>query len=468
MNGLVRFCCCVLVFLLLGNTDMHAQTKSYTIKNGTMYISISKQLSESSLDSFISQFALQDLALKEFINKGFEDSLRKLGWAIASNTPLGFMLSKPLQGISSINNPADRISFTEKHPTIAEMFPAVHNSIVFGYNRFRNKSPFTIKDSAVTFYLRNNNNAKRVMLAGSFNDWKPDALSMTKVDSGWIAVVKLAPGKYWYKFIVDGNWIVDNDNRIGENDGLGNVNSVFYKTNIVFRLNSYTNAKRVYLSGSFNNWDPNGLLMNKTETGWEIPLYLADGTHTYRFVADGHWFEDPSNPNRLPNEFGEFNSALRLGRSYLFKLDGYQDAKKVTLTGSFNGWRNNELFMIKSGTSWQLNYTLGPGNYEYRIFVDNKPVSGNQPLVIQPNYTFRLKAYPNAKRIFLSGEFNNWSETAYLMKKEGDEWVFSVHLSPGKHLYKFIVDGNWVIDPGNKLWEQNEQNTGNSVLWIGK
>jgi hypothetical protein len=28
------------------------------------------------------------------------------------------------------------------------------------------------------------------------------------------------------------------------------------------------------------------------------------------------------------------------------------------------------------------------------------------------------------------------------------------------------VDGKWMIDPANDLWEDNEFGTGNSVLWI--
>jgi hypothetical protein len=46
--------------------------------------------------------------------------------------------------------------------------------------------------------------------------------------------------------------------------------------------------------------------------------------------------------------------------------------------------------------------------------------------------------------------------------------MFAVHLSLGKHLYKFIVDDKWMNDPGNALWEQNEYGNGNSVLWIGR
>src|SRR5690606_42137652 len=72
-------------------------------------------------------------------------------------------------------------------------------------------------------------------------------------------------------------------------------------------------------------------------------------------------------------------------------------------------------------------------------------------------YTLSLHdALPISKSVFLAGDFNNWSPDGFPMEKMGDEWVLKVHLSPGKHLYKYIVDGKWIIDPTNKLWEQNE------------
>ena len=88
--------------------------------------------------------------------------------------------------------------------------------------------------------------------------------------------------------------------------------------------------------------------------------------------------------------------------------------------------------------------------------------------VIEPNHTFRLKGHAGAREVYLAGDFNAWSPNTFAMRREGDEWVFAAHLSPGKHLYKFVVDGNWIIDPGNKLWEQNDPGTGNSVIWIEK
>jgi 1,4-alpha-glucan branching enzyme len=185
---------------------------------------------------------------------------------------------------------------------------------------------------------------------------------------------------------------------------------------------------------------------------------------------------DPANNEKLPNEFGEYNSVIAVGKPVLFTVDGLAGAQKVFLAGSFNQWRNFELGMTKTATGWQIPYVLGAGNYEYKFYADGRwldaegnIVKQNVPgsvFVIEPNYTFRLKTKGTAKTVFLSGDFNGWSPNAYPMKKEGDEWVMKVHLSPGKHLYKFVVDGKWIIDPGNSLWEENEHGTGNSIVWM--
>lgn len=480
LGKLVRFILCALFLLTAVSIQCSGQpVKNYTIKNGKMYIELSKKLQDVSLDSFIVQFNLSDIGLVQLIKHGIDDSLTKMGWKVeVNNNGKVYVVSKPLFSVNNIVNPADKIIFTEKHPTMAELFPAVDNGVSFGYNRFKNKNVFAIKDSVVTFFLRNNNNARNVMLAGSFNKWDPNALSMIKVDSGWIAYVKIGPGKYWYKFIVDGDWRVDNDNLLNENDGRGNVNSVFYRPNVHFNLHAFTDARRVYLSGSFNNWKSSDLPMVKVSYGWDISIYLPEGTHTYRFVVDGNWYADPNNDQKFPNEFGEFNSVVQIGKPYLFRLRGYQDAKDVRLVGSFNRWKDHELRMKKTSSGWELPYVLGPGNYEYKFLVDgiqitdpDNPVTistgkskGNSYLIINPNYTFRLKY--NASSVFLAGDFNDWSPNSLAMKKEGDYWTFNVHLSAGKHLYKYIVDGKWINDPGNPLWEQNEYGTGNSILWI--
>ena len=54
--------------------------------------------------------------------------------------------------------------------------------------------------------------AKEVKLAGSFNDWNADGIQLKKEKSGrWKIEMALEPGRYEYRYLVDGNW--QNDQR---------------------------------------------------------------------------------------------------------------------------------------------------------------------------------------------------------------------------------------------------------------
>ena len=61
----------------------------------------------------------------------------------------------------------------------------------------------------VTFELRAPE-AGHVFLAGTFNDWSTDEDGMKAGKDGvWKKTLKLEPGRYEYKFIVDGVWKLD-------------------------------------------------------------------------------------------------------------------------------------------------------------------------------------------------------------------------------------------------------------------
>jgi len=466
----------VCMALLLLSGWAHGQKKQhYYIRDGRMVIEIPFNISKGALDSFVSKFELQSLFLEQMVMKNISDSLRKEGWKLERASRESFIISRALEPMGKPNQLADRILFAEDMD-FASRFPITDVRIPFGYNRFRNKHSFALgEDSMVVFFLRQQKEAGRVMLAGSFNNWNPDALPMKKVDSGWIASVRLVPGKYWYKFIIDGNWVIDGDNQLRENDGEGNTNSVYYRPNAVFSLPGHSGAKKVFLAGSFNGWDPNALPMLRTAQGWTLPVYLAQGTHTYKFVVDGAWLHDDANAAKVPDGEGGFNSVIALGKPHRFRLNGFENAKEVRLAGSFNNWRSFELYLQQTAGGWELPYVLGPGNWEYKFIVDGKWIAdpanapagpeGASTLVIDPNHTFRLTGFADARKVYLAGSFNNWSPEAFPMKREGDAWVLPVHLGLGKHLYKFVVDGKWILDPGNKLWEQNEHGTGNSIYW---
>ncbi len=62
--------------------------------------------------------------------------------------------------------------------------------------------------------------------------------------------------------------------------------------------------------------------------------------------------------------------------------------------------------------------------------------------------TFIFKGYPDAKQVYLSGDFNEWSPKKKRMSKYRDgTFRAKVALKPGVYQYKFVADGVWMIDP---------------------
>jgi len=62
------------------------------------------------------------------------------------------------------------------------------------------------REKNVEFILRKPN-AMKVHLAGEFNYWEVESLPMeTKQEGIWEAAVKLPPGRYEYKMLVDDAW----------------------------------------------------------------------------------------------------------------------------------------------------------------------------------------------------------------------------------------------------------------------
>ncbi|MBI4057493.1 MAG: hypothetical protein HY399_08120 [Elusimicrobia bacterium] len=55
--------------------------------------------------------------------------------------------------------------------------------------------------------------AHSVHLAGDFNQWSGDSLSLARNKKGtWEVLVPLPPGKYHYLYIIDGQWTLDPKN----------------------------------------------------------------------------------------------------------------------------------------------------------------------------------------------------------------------------------------------------------------
>ena len=89
------------------------------------------------------------------------------------------------------------------------------------------------------------------------------------------------------------------------------------------------------------------------------------------------------------------------------------------------------------------------------------------PPSLHGNTTFRLKGHGEANVVVLTGSFNSWNQSQLLFAREGDEWVCRLDLEPGRYTYKFIVDGNWLLDPANPDTEEDEAGNLNNVLVVG-
>lgn len=287
------------------------------------------------------------------------------------------------------------------------------DSVVFTFD-IRDYKTFTDEDSGQRLEF-NDFNLKNVAVSGEFNLWSRDKWKMNRVDQYTYQLAKkisdfnddfswefkfVINDKYWAEPAKNASNITPAKDKKGKNLYVYNLKMFAAypdeNGNACFRLSGYENAENVILSGTFNRWSDNLFKMDKTETGWEITLQLRPGEYEYRFIVNGNWIEDPSNPSKKENEFDEYNSLIS----------------------------------------------------------------------IEVPVTFHLSGFLNANKVILAGSFNDWSENDYVMTKVHNGWTYTTDLSGGKHHYKYIVDGNWIVDPDNKIQEYDGEGNINSVMMV--
>lgn len=83
------------------------------------------------------------------------------------------------------------------------------------------------KPTEVTFSLTRPG-AQEVFLCGDFNQWAPASLPMVRhiENDQWEKRIVLKPGRYQYKFVVDGEWIHDPNAFKNIRNPHGSLNSV--------------------------------------------------------------------------------------------------------------------------------------------------------------------------------------------------------------------------------------------------
>src|SRR5690606_20199847 len=125
----------------------------------------------------------------------------------------------------------------------------------------------------------------------------------------WEIRADLPPGRYEYKYIVDGTWMHDPANKEYVMNEHGTLNSVIRITiPVTFTLRGYPEARTMILAGSFNDWNERDLKLTRANQAWTVTIPLHGGKHTYKYIVDGQWITDPGNPVLEDDGYGNLNS----------------------------------------------------------------------------------------------------------------------------------------------------------------
>lgn len=96
------------------------------------------------------------------------------------------------------------------------------------------------------------------------------------------------------------------------------------------------------------------------------------------------------------------------------------------------------------------------------------PVVVNPQLPDSPRVVKFVLIAPQAARVAVVGDFNGWDEAATPAVKQPDgTWSTFVTLRPGRHVYSFIVDGQFIPDPAAPMAPDDGFGNNNSVIVVG-
>lgn len=80
-------------------------------------------------------------------------------------------------------------------------------------------------------------------------------------------------------------------------------------------------ATSVLLVGDFTHWQAQPIPMRKGSDGvWTVSVNLSPGNHSYRFLVDGEWRDDPECGIHVPNPYGGEDMVRRVAQAPPAKL----------------------------------------------------------------------------------------------------------------------------------------------------
>ncbi|MCK4549408.1 MAG: hypothetical protein KAU49_04535, partial [Candidatus Krumholzibacteria bacterium] len=336
-------------------------------------------------------------------------------------------------------------------------------------------------DVDVTFSCQPGGSPGAVYLAGSFNSWSPDKDLMQDGDGDGIyeLTLKLAPGQYQYKFVIDGSWQEDAAAASSTDDGHGGKNSVVdvpadgtamvvgiaaggtappaapsavkitpaaepasggeVRVTFLFEVGE-GQTSQVFVAGSFNGWDPAAELMSDDDGDgiYVLVKNMAPGRYEYKFVDNGNWLTDENAAEFTDDGFGGQNSVLTV------------TAGTPMIVGMYSAVPDGIEGVVPAAAG-----AAGAG-----------AAAAGQGM---KQVTFRFQpVISGVTNIFLAGTFNDWNDSKTKMTDEDGDGAYEVTLMlpVGRHQYKYVVDGNWMTDEEADDFEEDGFGGKNSVIVV--
>jgi chromosome partitioning protein len=129
----------------------------------------------------------------------------------------------------------DCVGFDDYQALVAEVLRRESENVCIGPNAeltwtrpARASAPASapiVRPEEVTFTIEAPE-AEQVLLVGDFNDWTADGSEMDPIGGVWTKVIKLPPGRYRYRYVIDGRWQNDPSNAAVEPNPYGGHDSV--------------------------------------------------------------------------------------------------------------------------------------------------------------------------------------------------------------------------------------------------
>lgn len=164
------------------------------------------------------------------------------------------------------------------------------------------------------------------------------------------------------------------------------------KEKITFSFNPNDSIySKVSMVGDLTNWNPNSIYLENKNGIWQTELTLNPGRYQYQIVADGKWFLDPGNSEKIDNGIGGYNSLLKIGNSINEKMPSFIPEKVYADTI----WLRNNSPSSNYNTTmialWE-NFTIGNKEYDDNNYYVIIPQSARN----QKRSNIRIYAYNQA------------------------------------------------------------------------